>query len=123
MSHTVTVKTDVRSKQAIAAACQRLGLAAPVDGKHTLFQRSESLHGTAVQLPNWQYPVIFNTETGDVAYDNFNGNWGNIDEYNKFMQAYAVCRTMQEASLQGHMAMEETLPDGSVRITVNVENG
>jgi hypothetical protein len=122
MSHTVTVKTDVRSKQAIAAACHRLGLAAPVDGKHTLFQRNEKINGTAVQFPNWQYPVIFNTETGEVAYDNFNGNWGNIAEYDKFMQSYAICRTMQEASLQGYMATEETLADGSVKITVNVEN-
>lgn len=122
MSHTVTVKADVRSKQAIAAACQRLGLAAPVEGTHLLYERSKSINGVAVSLPNWNYPVVFNTETGDVAYDNFGGHWGNISEYEKFMQAYSVCRTMQEASLQGYMATEETLPDGSVKITVNVEN-
>lgn len=122
MSHTVTVKADVKSKQAIAAACQRLGLAAPVEGKHTLYQRSETIDGVAVQLPNWQYPVVFNTETGAVAYDNYNGHWGNMAEYEKFMQAYAVCRATQEASLQGYMTTEETLPDGSIRITVNVEN-
>lgn len=121
MSHTVTIKTDVKNKQAIAAACQRLNLPQPVDGTFRLFQ-NEDVKGTAVHLPNWQYPVVINTDTGAVAYDNFNGYWGNMAEYDKFMQAYAVARTMQEASLQGYMATEETLQDGSIKITVNVEN-
>lgn len=122
MSHTVTIKASVTDKRAIAAACQRLNLPAPVEGTHALFERGNPINGTAVRLPNWNYPVVFNTETGDVAYDNFNGNWGNITEYEKFMQAYAVSRATQEASLQGYGTHEETLPDGSIRLTVNVEN-
>lgn len=122
MSHTVTIKTDVTDKQAIVAACRRLGLEMPVEGRHTLYQRSEAITGMAVKLPNWNYPVVFNTDTGAVAYDNFNGHWGDISEYEKFMQAYAVSRAMQEASMQGYVATEETLPDGSIRVTVNVEN-
>lgn len=122
MSHTVTIKASVTDKRAIAAACQRLGLAAPVDGAHMLYERRQAINGTAVQLPNWNYPVVFNTETGDVAYDNFNGYWGNMSEYEKFMQAYAVARATQEASMQGYVTSEETLPDGSIRVTVNVEN-
>jgi len=121
MSHTVTIKTDVKNKQAIAAACQRLSLPQPVDGTFKLFEHG-SVKGTAVHLPNWQYPIVINTDTGAVAYDNYNGMWGKMEEYDKFMQAYAVSRTMQEASLQGYMATEETLQDGSIKITVNVEN-
>lgn len=121
MSHTVTIKASVTDKRALAAACQRLGLAAPVEGKHTLYERSV-YEGMAVQLPNWNYPVVFNTETGNVAYDNFGGHWGDMAEYEKLMQAYAVARATQEASMQGYVTSEETLPDGSIRITVNVEN-
>jgi hypothetical protein len=37
MSHTVTIKTEVRDAAAVRAACHRLGLADPVEGTTRLY--------------------------------------------------------------------------------------
>ena len=37
MSHIVTIKTEVRDAAAVRAACKRLGLAEPTEGKTRLF--------------------------------------------------------------------------------------
>jgi hypothetical protein len=59
MSHIVTVKTKVHDPVAVAAACQRLNLTAPVLGTATLFSGEAS--GLLVQLPGWQYPTVIDT--------------------------------------------------------------
>ena len=50
MSHIVTIKTEVRDANAVRAACRRLSLAEPVQGKTKLF--SGEAEGLAVQLPD-----------------------------------------------------------------------
>jgi hypothetical protein len=65
-----------------------LGLAQPVQGTTKLF--SGEVTGLAVQLPAWVYPMVCDTTSGQLKYDNFNGRWGADAELNKFLQAYAV---------------------------------
>ena len=74
LSHTVTIKTEVRDAAAVRAACQRLTLPAPVQGKHELF--SGEVEGLAVKLPDWNYPVVCDLATGQVKFDNYKGRWG-----------------------------------------------
>jgi len=62
VSHIVTIKTEVRDAAAVHAACKRLGLPAPVCGKTQLF--SGEAEGWAVQLPDWVYPVVCDTASG-----------------------------------------------------------
>ena len=64
MSHIVTIKSEVRDAAAVKAACQRLSLPEPVQGKTRLF--SGEVEGLAVQLPDWQYPVVADLATGQV---------------------------------------------------------
>ena len=59
MSHIVSIKTLVRNPAAIAAACQRLNLTAPVQGTAKLY--SGETTGLLVHLPGWQYPVVIDT--------------------------------------------------------------
>ena len=58
-SHIVTIQTQVRDEAAVFAACHRRQLAAPVQGKHRLFSRK--VEGLAVQLRDWHYPVVANS--------------------------------------------------------------
>jgi hypothetical protein len=88
MSHIVTIQTKVHDAQAMVAACQRLGLAAPIEGTAQLF--SGEARGFLVQLPDWQYPVVVDVLTGTVHYDNFEGRWGEQKHLNRFLQIYAV---------------------------------
>jgi hypothetical protein len=121
MSHIVTIKTEVRDAVAVRAACHRLSLAEPIQGKTKLF--SGEVEGLAVKLPDWVYPVVCNLPTGQLHYDNFNGRWGNQSQLNRFLQAYAVEKTKIEARKKGHAVVETPLSDGSIRLAIQVCGG
>ena len=121
MSHIVQIRTEVRDREAIARACDRLKLPAPTDGTATLFQAKRT--GTIVRLPEWQYPVVCDTSTGEVAYDNFEGTWGPIDRLHSFMQAYSVEKASLEARKRGHSVIEQPLADGSIKLLIGVAEG
>jgi hypothetical protein len=67
MSHVVVIETKVHDPIAVATACQRLKLAAPVHGTAELF--SGAATGRIVRLPGWQYPVVVDTLSGTMRYD------------------------------------------------------
>ena len=118
MSHIVTIQTEVRDPIAIRAACDRLQLPEPVFGETKLF--SNTATGWAVRLPDWRYPVVCNTETAQIAFDNFGGRWGNEQHLHKFFQTYAVEKVKLEARRQGQTAIEQPLADGSIRLQIAV---
>jgi hypothetical protein len=74
MSHVVTIESIIHDPAAVHAACARLGLAAPVHGTAKLF--SGRAAGMIVQLPEWKYPVVVDTLTGVIKFDNFGGEVG-----------------------------------------------
>jgi len=118
MSHIVQIKTEVRDGIAVQAACQRLGLEAPVLGTVTLF--ATEARGLLVRLPDWIYPVVFDTRSGQVRFDNYGGRWGEQVQLDRFLQAYAVEKTKIEARRKGHIVFEQTLDNGSIKLTVTV---
>jgi hypothetical protein len=121
MSHTVTIRTEVRDAAAVKFACQRLKLPAPVQGKTELF--SDEVEGLAVRLPDWNYPVVADLATGKLQYDNYNGRWGDQKHLDRFLQAYAVEKCRIEARKKGHTVTESQLTDGSIKLTVQVNGG
>jgi hypothetical protein len=121
MSHIVTINTKVTDPSALSSACERLGLAEPVQGTAQLF--SEAATGLIVNLPGWNYPAVIDTATGSIAFDNYGGAWGNQSELNKLLQAYAVERAKAEARRVGHCITEQSLSDGSIKLTIQVAGG
>ena len=118
MSHIVTIQTELRDPVAIAAACRRLGLSEPVHGTVRLF--SGEATGLIVQLPDWRYPVVVDTTSGTMQYDNFGGAWGDQTQLDRFMQAYAVEKARLEARRKGLTVTEQPLSDGSIKLTIQV---
>ena len=118
MSHTVTIKTEIRDAAAVRAACQRNRLPPPVEGVHELY--AGYVAGLGVQLPDWSYPAVCQLESGEVLYDNFNGHWGAQRHLDAFLQGYAVEKAKIEARRQGYACSEQQLQDGSIKLTVNV---
>jgi hypothetical protein len=114
MSHIVTIATKVKDPAGVAAACHRLGLADPAQG--TIRFYSGTATGLLVQLPGWQYPVVFDTATGTVHFDNFDGAWGDRAHLDRFLQAYAVETCRLEARKKGYIVREQALEDGSIRV-------
>lgn len=121
MSHIVSIKTEVRDTAAVQAACRRLGLAEPVQGKAMLF--SGEVNGLAVALPGWSYPVVCDIPTGQVQFDNFDGHWGEQKQLDRFLQAYACEKAKIEARKRGHSVTEQQLTDGSIKLTIQVAGG
>lgn len=119
MSHIVTITTEIRDPAAIHAACQRLRLPQAKQGTHKLYDGQEAT-GWAVQLPGWRFPIVADTKTGQVNYDNYNGRWGEQQELDRFTQAYAVEKAKIEARKRGQTVSEQTLADGSIRLTIRV---
>ena len=116
MSHIVSIRTQVRDPIAVAAACDRLSLPAPVQGTAKLFSSQAS--GLLVQLPRWRYPVVIDTTKGEIAFDNFNGRWGEQQHLDRFVQIYSVEKAKLEARKQGHAVSEQTLSDGSIKVQI-----
>jgi len=118
VSHIVTVETEIRDVAALNSACRRLGLPLPTHETAQLF--SGEATGYCVWLPDWRYPLICETESGRVQFDNFEGRWGEQRELDRLMQAYACERAKLEARRNGHTVTEQPLTDGSIKLTVHV---
>jgi hypothetical protein len=116
LSHIVSIQTKVHDAAAVATACARLGLQAPVQGTARLF--SGEATGLLVQFPGWQYPAVIDTLTGVVRYDVFGGHWGDEQHLHLFLQAFAVEKTKIEARKRGHTISEQQLANGSIRLQI-----
>jgi len=79
------MKLSLDDISALAKACAELNLTMVENDNVRLY--SGMVKGTSIKLPGWDYPVVI-TPDGKIKYDNYNGNWGNIDELNKLIQKY-----------------------------------
>lgn len=118
MSHIVQIQTEVRDPIAVRSACDRLSLPQPTEGTFKLFTTTAT--GLGVELPEWRYPVVCETQTGQVRFDNYGGRWGIQVHLDRFLQSYAVEKARLEARKKGHTITEQSLEDGSIKLTVNV---
>jgi hypothetical protein len=118
MSHIVSVQTELRDPAAVAAACTRLGLPQPIHGTARIFESEAT--GLLVELPDWLYPVVIDVSTAQVRFDNYGGAWGDSQQLDLLLQAYAVEKARIEARQRGHSVAEQTLDDGSIKLTIQV---
>ncbi len=118
MSHIVQIKTQIRDVAALGLATNRLKLPEPVYGQAKLF--SSTATGWQVQLPQWRYPVVIDVESGRIDFDNFEGRWGDRCELDRLIQRYAVEKAKLESRKKGYSTTEQTLSDGSIKLTIQV---
>ena len=118
MSHIVEIKSEVRDATAVGNACERLRLPKPVQGTHRLF--STEVSGLGIQFPGWRYPAVCQLDTGEIQIDIYGGRWGDACHMDRFLQAYAIEGDKKEARRKGHTVTEQSLADGSVKLTVTV---
>jgi len=102
MSHTMNIQLELHDRDALLAACERLGLTM-TEGRHKLYSTTEE--GIAISLPGWKYPIVIK-EDGSVAYDNFNGSWGKEEELNKLKAYYGLEKAKIEARKKGYSVYE-----------------
>ena len=49
--------------------------------------------------------------------------WGDQQHLDRFLQAYAVCKAVSEARRRGHVVTEAQLPNGAIKLTIQVAGG
>ncbi len=118
MSHIVTIETRVHDATALAAACRRLQLAEPLQDSVRLF--NDNVTGLSVKLPGWRYPVVVDTGSGSIRYDNYGGRWGAPEKLGLLLQMYAVEKAKIEARRKGHCVTEQARQDGSIMVQITM---
>jgi hypothetical protein len=114
----VTIRTEVRSLEAVRGACARLKLAEPVEGEAQIF--SACRKGILVRFKDWQFPIVCDLSNGQVEFDNFEGQWGDPNHFDEFLQLYAVEAATLEARKRGYSVVEQNLDDGSIKLTIGM---
>lgn len=122
MSHTVKLKTQLTCLESIKRACKRMP-GVEFLGKGTFRVYSGNNSGIGIQLPGWQYPITIDIESGELAFDNYGGRWGNEEVLDGFRQAYGVEKAKLEGQNRGYSVQEETLANGDIKVTLNVGGG
>jgi hypothetical protein len=116
MSHLVSIETRMKDPAAVAAACQRMGLPAPVQGTAQFY--SGEATGLLVHLPGWVYPAVIDPQTGTVRCDTYEGGWGDAAHLDRFLQMYVVEECRLQARGKGYPVSEQQLADGSIRVEI-----
>lgn len=118
MSHIATVKVKIKDIDAVRAACQELGLQLE-EGKISKKVYDGTIKGNlAIQLPGWRYPMVIDTEKGEAAFDNYEGMWGDMKEFEKFQQHYSKHVVLGQFEGGEYTINEETTEDGTIEITM-----
>ena len=117
MSHIVKCTVQMKNKSALDLAIAELGLENLGDKTHTLYNNQKA-KGVGVKLPDWNYPVVINTETGEAKYDNYGGSWGKQQELDKLVQRYSVEVSKEQAVAGGYTCVEEMQENGDVELTM-----
>lgn len=123
MSHTMNIATQFNDSYALQKACEKLNLKTE-KGSYSFYSNDTKHTGTAVFLPNWKYPIVItNFEKGDLAYDNYNENWGSMTELKKLEAYYGAEKATQEARKMGYSVYESfNEKENEIELTINLEN-
>lgn len=115
MSHKTSVETAFRDIEQVKAVCAEIG-AEFLNTKSVNLYEGATPCAYAVKLPNWKYPVAV-SEEGKATFDNYEGAWGKMAEFDKFRHEYATRVTLAESERIGYRVVHrERLSDGSLQI-------
>lgn len=113
VSHTRKVAVEFRDPDALRAAVEAMGGRWIGHGTaHRMFDGSQH-SGHAFALPGWSYPLIA-TDAGSLAYDDYNGRWGNVADLDAVRGGYAIEAALMAAAAQGWQS--ERHADGTATV-------
>ena len=117
MSHCTTIDVKIKDINILKKVCKKLNLEMKENSKFRFYDGKTEC-GTEIKLPNWQYPIIIKNN-GEVIFDNYNGNWGDIKELNLLKQHYAVEKTKLIAIKNGYTFQEKQIGN-DIKLFVNI---
>jgi hypothetical protein len=117
----VSFKTSVKNAESVRITAARMKLPVPQYVEKYRMRSGKEVTGLSLQLPGWAKPVVFDTESGNVEFDNWSpydashpqvrkgekqvgddGRWGDIKHLNQFVDEYLGTEVMLQAEAEGH---------------------
>jgi hypothetical protein len=105
-SHTARVKTDFTDPGALRRAVESINGQWIGEGTHSLYSTKHT--GLAFTLQGWSFPVVL--ENGELAYDNYNGAWGDTAQLERLKAEYSFSLLEERAQALGWQY--ERTPEG-----------
>ncbi len=140
--HVSSIKLQVKSLEALKAACQRLGLEfregqatyawfgtfagdAPLPEGFTQEDLGKCVHAIHVPDAAYEIGVVYREGVYHLLWDSWHS--GGLEaalgkDCSRLKQAYGVSAALLEAQRQGYGSWEETLADGGVRLHIQVSS-
>jgi hypothetical protein len=118
MSHTTTVKTQLKDRDIVQRVCDQLGytIEESTTKREKLFQSQTYSCEYKIKIPGWSYPVLV-AEDGTCNFDNYNGSWGDIEKLHKLQRDYAEEMVNDYANSSGYRILDRTLTeDGTIQL-------
>ncbi len=112
MSHTITIKCEFQNKGVLGDAVKKMGGTVLGEATHQMFHTQTS-KGFGFKLPGWQFPIVLQAD-GTLAYDDYNGGWGNVKDLETLKNEYQASMAVQACEAQGWLSQREN--DGSVTV-------
>jgi hypothetical protein len=97
-SHTAKIKVDYTDPDQLRAACAALGWEWMGRGKHHLFEAP--VDGLGFKPTGWVFPCVVSPD-GQLHYDDYRGQWGNVADLEKLRASYAFAAAEQRAQELG----------------------
>ena len=116
MSKTMNMTIDLNDRVALMSACERLNLRVE-EGTFQLFRTTEK--GLGIFLEGWKFPAVLKAD-GSVAFDNYEGHWGDEKELNKLKAYYGVEKVKIESWQKGY-AVSESYNEQTHELELTIE--
>lgn len=121
MSHTVknTAKLSHKELDLIKRVGRNMGIKVEELKNYKMYDGTV-LSGIGIYLPGWKYPAIL-TESNEMVYDNYNNQWGHINELKKFETEYVAETQRDYLRMMGvHWEEEKNEVTGEIEMVVEI---
>lgn len=108
-SHTARIRVEYTDLAALEQAVKNIGGQWLGVGTHRLFEDDHQGNGFYLPFANgrerngvamWNYPIVLE-ESGQLAYDDYGGRWGDVNQLKALEQEYAYVKAELAAQVQG----------------------
>ncbi len=106
MSHVATCASKLLHREHIATAAAAIGWEVSEAGFAVFYDGSRH-EGVVLKAEGWRYPIVIKDD-GSIAYDDYGGAWGDVEELSRFQSEYTFAVTVEtmEARTDGAWHVE-----------------
>jgi hypothetical protein len=117
LSHTASVLVEFKDVKVLEETCKAMkGVVINTAKGQKVKLYSETVTcDLSIKLPGWNYPIAI--KEGKAYFDNYQGHWGKMEEFEKVMQQYAKNVVLKKVKSLGYYGIKETVDaEGNINL-------